>query len=76
VLAVAIGTSHGAYKFTRKLDGNILAIDRLRPIHDRVLNTPWVMHGSSIVPKELQDIINAHGGDIAPTWSVSIDEIQ
>lgn len=75
-LAVAIGTSHGAYKFTRKPDGDILAIDQLRAINDRIPNTHLVMHGSSSVPQELQDIINAHGGEIAPTWGVPIEEIQ
>lgn len=75
-LAVAIGTSHGAYKFTRKPDGEILAIDRLREIHDRIPDTHLVMHGSSSVPQDLQDIINAHGGEIAPTWGVPVEEIQ
>ncbi|MFT4742389.1 MAG: fructose-bisphosphate aldolase class II [Yoonia sp.] len=75
-LAVAIGTSHGAYKFTRKPDGDILAIDRLREIHAKLPNTPLVMHGSSSVPQELQDVINAHGGQIAPTWGVPVEEIQ
>ena len=75
-LAVAIGTSHGAYKFTRKPDGEILAIDRLREIHARLPDTHLVMHGSSSVPQELQEIINAHGGEIAPTWGVPVEEIQ
>lgn len=75
-LAVAIGTSHGAYKFTRKPDGEILAIDRLREIHDRIPNTHLVMHGSSSVPQDLQETINAHGGEIAPTWGVPVEEIQ
>lgn len=75
-LAVAIGTSHGAYKFTRKPDGEILAIDRLREIHARLPDTHLVMHGSSSVPQELQDIINAHGGKITPTWGVPVEEIQ
>lgn len=75
-LAVAIGTSHGAYKFTRKPDGEILAIDRLREIHARLPDTHLVMHGSSSVPQELQDIINANGGEIAPTWGVPVEEIQ
>ncbi len=75
-LAVAIGTSHGAYKFSRKPDGDILAIDRLREIHERLPDTPLVMHGSSSVPDSLQDIVNAHGGDIPPTWGVPVEEIQ
>ena len=61
-LAVAIGTSHGAYKFTRKPDGEILAMDAIKKIHARLPNTHLVMHGSSSVPKELQDIINEYGG--------------
>jgi fructose-bisphosphate aldolase class II len=75
-LAVAIGTSHGAYKFSRKPDGDILAIDRLRAIHARIPDVPLVMHGSSSVPQDLQDIINAHGGEIAPTWGVPVAEIK
>lgn len=74
-LAVAIGTSHGAYKFTRKPDGEILAIDRLREIHTRLPDTHLVMHGSSSVPHELQEKINAYGGEIAPTWGVPVEEI-
>jgi len=75
-LAVAIGTSHGAYKFTRKPDGDILAINRLKQIHDLIPNMPLVMHGASSVPQDLQDIINAHGGTIKPTWGVPVEEIQ
>jgi fructose-bisphosphate aldolase class II len=75
-LAVAIGTSHGAYKFTRRPDGAILAMDRIKEIHERLPNTHLVMHGSSSVPKELQDIINQYGGKIKPTWGVPIEEIQ
>ena len=75
-LAVAIGTSHGAYKFSRKPDSAILAMDRIIEINKRLPNTYLVMHGSSSVPKELQDIINAHGGKIKPTWGVPIEEIQ
>jgi fructose-bisphosphate aldolase, class II len=75
-LAVAIGTSHGAYKFTRKPDGDVLAMDRIVEIHQRLPNCHLVMHGSSSVPQELQDIINAHGGDIKQTWGVPVEEIQ
>ncbi len=75
-LAVAIGTSHGAYKFTRKPDGDILAMDAIKRIHERLPDTHLVMHGSSSVPQELQDIINAHGGQIAPTWGVPVEEIE
>ena len=75
-LAVAIGTSHGAYKFTRKPDGEILAMDALKAINKQLPDTHLVMHGSSSVPQELQDIINAFGGDIAPTWGVPVEEIQ
>jgi fructose-bisphosphate aldolase class II len=75
-LAVAIGTSHGAYKFTRKPDGAVLAMERILEIHKRLPNTHLVMHGSSSVPKELQDIINKFGGKIKPTWGVPVEEIQ
>ena len=75
-LAVAIGTSHGAYKFSRKPDGAILAMDRIKEIHKLLPNTHLVMHGSSSVPKELQDIINNAGGHIKPTWGVPVEEIQ
>jgi fructose-bisphosphate aldolase class II len=75
-LAVAIGTSHGAYKFTRQPDGQILAMDRIEEIHRRLPNCHLVMHGSSSVPQELQDLINRHGGRIRPTWGVPIEEIQ
>jgi fructose-bisphosphate aldolase class II len=75
-LAVAIGTSHGAYKFTREPDGEILAMQRIIEIHEKLPNTHLVMHGSSSVPKELQDIINQYGGDIKPTWGVPVKEIQ
>ena len=75
-LAVAIGTSHGAYKFTRKPDGQILAMDRIREIHKRLPNTHLVMHGSSSVPQELQDIINEFGGQMKQTWGVPVEEIQ
>ena len=75
-LAVAIGTSHGAYKFTRKPDGEVLAMERIIEIHKRLPNTHLVMHGSSSVPKELQDIVNRYGGKIRPTWGVPVEEIQ
>ena len=75
-LAIAIGTSHGAYKFTRKPDGNILAMDRVREIHRRLPNTHLVMHGSSTVPQDLQDIVNRYGGAIKQTWGVPVAEIQ
>src|SRR6476469_2510809 len=75
-LAIAIGTSHGAYKFTRKPDGKILAMDRVKEIHKRLPNTHLVMHGSSSVPQDLQDIVNKFGGDIKQTWGVPVAEIQ
>ena len=75
-LAVAIGTSHGAYKFTREPDGDVLAMDRIEEIHRRLPNTHLVMHGSSSVPQELQDIINKYGGAIKQTWGVPVEEIQ
>ncbi len=75
-LAVAIGTSHGAYKFTKEPTGEVLAMDRIEEIHKRLPNCHLVMHGSSSVPKELQDIINAYGGSLNPTWGVPVEEIQ
>ena len=75
-LAIAMGTSHGAYKFTRKPDGDILAMHVIEEIHRRLPNTHLVMHGSSSVPEDLQAIINAYGGDIKPTWGVPVEEIQ
>ena len=75
-LAVAIGTSHGAYKFTRQPDGEVLAMDRIEEIHKRLPNTHLVMHGSSSVPQDLQDIINQYGGNIRQTWGVPVEEIQ
>ncbi|SNT75527.1 class II fructose-bisphosphate aldolase [Paracoccus seriniphilus] len=75
-LAVAMGTSHGAYKFTRKPDGDILAMQVIEDIHRRLPNTHLVMHGSSSVPEDLQQIINSYGGDIKPTWGVPVEEIQ
>jgi len=75
-LAVAIGTSHGAYKFTRKPTGEILAISRIAEIHKRLPNTHLVMHGSSSVPQDLIDLINQYGGAIPETYGVPIEEIQ
>ncbi|GAB1583764.1 class II fructose-bisphosphate aldolase [Phyllobacterium phragmitis] len=75
-LAVAMGTSHGAYKFTRKPDGDVLAMHVIEEIHRKLPNTHLVMHGSSSVPEELQEIINRYGGDIKPTWGVPVEEIQ
>jgi fructose-bisphosphate aldolase class II len=75
-LAVAIGTSHGAYKFTRKPTGEILAISRIEEIHRRLPNTHLVMHGSSSVPEDLIAIINQYGGTIPETYGVPVEEIQ
>src|SRR5450830_1121280 len=74
-LAIAIGTSHGAYKFSRKPTGDILAIDRIKAIHARIPNTHLVMHGSSSVPQEWLEIIREHGGDIKETYGVPVEEI-
>jgi fructose-bisphosphate aldolase class II len=75
-LAIAIGTSHGAYKFTRKPTGDILAIDRVMEIHKRLPNTHLVMHGSSSVPQESLAIINQYGGKMKETYGVPVEEIQ
>ena len=75
-LAVAIGTSHGAYKFTRPPDGQVLVTDTIAQIHKRLPNTHLVMHGSSSVPRDLQDLINTYGGKIKTTYGVPIEEIQ
>jgi fructose-bisphosphate aldolase class II len=75
-LAVAIGTSHGAYKFTKKPTGEVLAMDRIEEIHRRLPNCHLVMHGSSSVPQELQDMINKYGGKLNQTWGVPVEEIQ
>ena len=75
-LAVAIGTSHGAYKFTRKPDGEVLAMDRIVEIHRRLPNCHLVMHGSSSVPQDLQDVINKFGGKMPQTWGVPVEEIR
>ncbi|MRX51209.1 fructose-bisphosphate aldolase class II [Paracoccus sp. S-4012] len=74
-LAIACGTSHGAYKFSRKPDGDILAIGVIEAIHRRLPDTHLVMHGSSSVPQELQDIINRHGGEMPQTFGVPVEEI-
>jgi fructose-bisphosphate aldolase, class II len=74
-LAIAMGTSHGAYKFTRKPDGEILAMRVVEEIHRRLPTTHLVMHGSSSVPQPLQDLFNAFGGQIPQTWGVPIEEI-
>jgi fructose-bisphosphate aldolase class II len=75
-LAIAIGTSHGAYKFSRKPTGDILAIDRIKAIHARIPNTHLVMHGSSSVPQDLLKIIRDNGGDMKETYGVPVEEIQ
>ena len=75
-LAVAIGTSHGAYKFTEKPTGEVLAMSTIEEIHKRLPNCHLVMHGSSSVPQELQDIINKYGGKLNPTFGVPVEEIQ
>jgi fructose-bisphosphate aldolase class II len=75
-LAVAIGTSHGAYKFTRKPDGEVLAMKRIEEIHAKLPNTHLVMHGSSSVPQELQDEFRKYGGEMKQTWGVPVEEIQ
>ncbi len=75
-LAIAIGTSHGAYKFTRKPTGDILAIDRIKAIHAKIPTTHLVMHGSSSVPQEWLAVIREHGGAIKETYGVPVEEIQ
>jgi fructose-bisphosphate aldolase class II len=75
-LAIAMGTSHGAYKFSRKPDGKVLAMHVIEEIHRKMPNLHLVMHGSSSVPQDLQDIINAYGGKMKPTWGVPVEEIQ
>lgn len=75
-LAIAIGTSHGAYKFSRPPTGDILAIDRVKAIHARIPNTHLVMHGSSSVPQDQLAIINEYGGEIPETYGVPVEEIQ
>jgi fructose-bisphosphate aldolase class II len=75
-LAIAIGTSHGAYKFTKPPTGDILSIERIREIHKAIPNTHLVMHGSSSVPQDWLKTINAHGGNMGQTYGVPIPEIQ
>lgn len=75
-LAIAIGTSHGAYKFTRPPTGEVLAIERVKEIHKRIPNTHLVMHGSSSVPQDWVKIINEYGGDISAAYGVPVSEIQ
>ena len=74
-LAIACGTSHGAYKFTRPPTDDILAIDRIKAIHARIPNTHLVMHGSSSVPQEWLEIINQYGGEIPETYGVPVEQI-
>ncbi|NNJ90206.1 MAG: fructose-bisphosphate aldolase class II [Gammaproteobacteria bacterium] len=74
-LAIAIGTSHGAYKFTQEPTGEILRIDRIKEIHERIPDTHLVMHGSSSVPQDWLKIINDHGGDMGQTYGVPVEEI-
>lgn len=74
-LAIAVGTSHGAYKFTRPPTGDILAIDRIKEIHSALPNTHLVMHGSSSVPQEWLAIINQYGGDIKETYGVPVEQL-
>jgi fructose-bisphosphate aldolase class II len=75
-LAIAIGTSHGAYKFTQEPTGEILRIDRIKEIHQRIPNTHLVMHGSSSVPQDWLKIINDFGGDMGQTYGVPVEEIM
>lgn len=74
-LAIAVGTSHGAYKFTRPPTGDILAIDRIKEIHEALPNTHLVMHGSSSVPQEWLKIINENGGNIGETYGVPVEQL-
>src|ERR1700753_718428 len=75
-LAIALGKSHGAYKFNKKPDGSVLKMDVLIQIHKRLPHTHLVMHGSSAVPKDWQDVVNQYGGHLNPTWGVPVEEIQ
>ncbi len=74
-LAIAIGTSHGAYKFTKPPTGAVLRIDRIKEIHERIPNTHLVMHGSSSVPQDWLEVINSHGGEMGQTYGVPVEEI-
>lgn len=74
-LAIAIGTSHGAYKFTKEPTGEVLRIDRIKEIHERLPNTHLVMHGSSSVPQDWLKIINSYGGEMGQTYGVPVEEI-
>jgi fructose-bisphosphate aldolase class II len=74
-LAIAIGTSHGAYKFSQKPTGKVLRIDRVKAIHQRIPNVHLVMHGSSSVPEDWLAVINSHGGDMGQTYGVPVEEI-
>jgi len=74
-LAIAIGTSHGAYKFTKEPTGDVLRIDRIKEIHAKLPNTHLVMHGSSSVPQDWLEIINTHGGEMGQTFGVPVEEI-
>jgi fructose-bisphosphate aldolase class II len=75
-LAIAIGTSHGAYKFSRKPTGDVLAIARIREIHEQIPDTHLVMHGSSSVPQEWLEIIRKYGGEMKETYGVPVEEIR
>lgn len=75
-LAIAIGTSHGAYKFTRPPTGDVLSIQRIKEIHQRIPDTHLVMHGSSSVPQDWLAVINEYGGDLGETYGVPVEEIQ
>ncbi|MEP7240158.1 MAG: class II fructose-bisphosphate aldolase [Devosia sp.] len=75
-LAVAVGTSHGAYKFSRRPTGDILAMDLIEAIHARLPNTHLVMHGASTIPEEMQQLINDNGGNIAKTFGVPLEEVE
>jgi len=75
-LAIACGTSHGAYKFSRPPTGDILAIGRIKEIHLRIPNTHLVMHGSSAVPQDWLAVINEFGGEIPETYGVPVEEVQ